>query len=285
MQTQAQAQIAAIYREWVTTVVPTHFPNFLDSQNNANMLYKYLQEAGEDYSLAALTNAATDLRHSLESKTSEMIAAAQAAKARAEEQRRQAQKNVEVVNFWLKNHAPLALLGASGEPFAGDIDRFIEFVNRNYNGVFSIEALNAAVAVLSPVLTWFSDEDRELRNVPPPPPRHLSEQARRDAGLLPVKPNGPQSHVDDQAALTPQEIARQTREAIFKKLGMPTEEQEWQNKAEALQIMGKKGVNWRETDELRKIKATDTRTGKVNWKETYRLRYIAAENAERHKNR
>ncbi len=279
---QTSAQIAAIYREWVARVVPTHFPVFLDSQNNANALFKYLTEAGKEYSLDALTQAAVALRHSLESKTSEMIAAEQAAKAQAQQQ---TQQNEQVVNLWLKRHAPLGLLASNGEPFAGDIDRFIEFVNRNYNGVFSVEALNAAVVMLEPVLTWFSNE-RELRNVPPPPPRNLSRQAKIDAGMIPVNPDGPQSHLKDAPLVSIEETARQAREHFRKMTGQATEEQEWQNKAEALQVSGRQGkTDWPKTDSLRQVFARNTQTGQIDWKRTFEERYRMAEIVERAKNR
>ena len=285
---QTQEQVNTIYRTWIDTVRPTWFPTFLDSANNARMMHEWLRANNLDYALNTLTAAATALKHQYELRTTEIIAAEQAAKAKAEEQQRLTQKNVEVVNFWLKNHAPLGLLGASGEPFAGDIDRFVEFVNRNYDGVFSIEALNAAVTVLTPVLTFYdrSPEAIQLRNVPPPPPRALSVQARRDAGLLPVNPNGSQSHTKDSAPMTPQEIAQQTKAGIMKKLGMPSEEEAWRIKAEALQIMGRRGVNWRETDDLRKSFIWKPgQKGRVpDWKATFELRSQLADAAEK-KNR
>jgi hypothetical protein len=134
-------------------------------------------------------------------------------------------------------------------------------------------------------LDWFdrSAEAMQLRNQPAPPPRKLSEQAQIDAGIKPVRLKG---HEADKPMVSMQEAAQKARELFEKQHGLPSEEQLYKNKAEALSVTNRQGkFDHAKTSELRQIFARNNANGSVNWKVIFALRNKAADKIEKEKNR
>ena len=134
--------------------------------------------------------------------------------------------------------------------------------------------LNEAVLTLGPSLDWFdrSPDAMQLRNQPPPPPKLMTEKIMIEAGLK-QDPSTIQTHKDDKPLVSMQEVAHMAKEDTRKKLGLPSEEEEWQAKAELISVTTKSGkFDHTKTADIRKSFAKDKTTGEINWKETYALR-------------
>jgi hypothetical protein len=133
---------------------------------------------------------------------------------------------------------------------------------------------------LGPALDWFdrSPEAMQLRNQPAPPPRMMSEKMQIQAGLK-KDPDSVHTHKDDKPMISMQETAHMAKEATRKKLGLPSEEEEWKTKAESISVTTKSGkFDHRRTQELRQSFAhTDATKTKIDWKQTHLLRQKLAD--------
>jgi len=121
---------------------------------------------------------------------------------------------------------------------------------------------------LSAVLTWFDKKPESVmfRNQQP---RKMSDQALREAGML---PNKVVSHTDDSKPRSQRELMAQIAKNILQTV--PEElRNPWKTRAEALVVQNRQGrIDQYLTQELRKILATNTQTGEVDWQRTHNLR-------------
>jgi len=286
MVTQKQEEKVYLVKYWLENVMPYQFPGFVDNNSNSAKIHEHIRRVfGGVYSLQNISATVGSLSSNLLGlgvASPEQDAARKKAeddKRKAEEARKDAEAQAQVVQTWLTRYCPEGLKGPNGEPFPGDQDRIVAFVLKNYGGKCSIEALNNAVEVLGPVLTWFSSDpaDREIRNRPAPPPRKLSEKAQREAGMLPERLKG---HADDGKFVDPNEKLR----TIVKKLTCDISDPNLVA-ADQISVVNRYGrVDHGFTAELRKIFAHN-RDGSVNGKETLRLRKAAADQYELRRNR
>ena len=118
------------------------------------------------------------------------------------------------------------------------------FFRRNYSGldIVTPAILSEAVTVLGPALDWFdrSPEAMQLRNQPAPPPRKMSEQMKIQAGLT-KDPDSVHTHKDDKPLISMQETAHMAKEAFRKEHNLPSDEEQWKVKAEAISVTTKSG--------------------------------------------
>ena len=182
---------------------------------------------------------------------------------------------------WLADICPTGLKTARGTLSRTDVEKIGEFIDRNYGGIWSVDALNDAVEKLATVLTWFdhSQEARAHRGQPVKQ-RHLSDQALRDAGM---KPNRLPSHTEDTKPISQRELLQKIAKNILRT--MPEEIRNYnpfKAKAQAMVIQGRSGrIDAYQTQELLKIFAsrepgavniTSPDDPRIDWPETVRLR-------------
>jgi hypothetical protein len=283
---QTPEEISRICTQWIREVVPVNFPGYQDSRHNGDLLHAYVQANGRVYSLAILTEAAEHYKsnlHGLGVVNSAEYSAAQekaaAEKAEAEHLQEVAAERDRILQVWLRDHCPVGLKASNGEPYAGDVDRILEFLRRNYDGQITIESLNDAVLTLENVLTWFSrrPEDRQVRGLRPKP-RVLSVQAQIDAGMK-IAPTE-RSHTKDTKIKNPIEALRPITKKALCDMQDPDK-----TRAEQIMVTTTSGkIDHGFTASLRKTFANN-QDGSVNWKETLRIRTVAANEYEKRRNR
>jgi hypothetical protein len=286
MATQTDQERTSIIQYWMDYIKPREYPGLEDSESNGRKIADYIERNhGSVYSVQSISAAAKALQSNLIGlgvASLEQDAARKKAEAdlkKAEEARIEADRQTQVVQTWLTRHCPEGLKGPNGEPFPGDQDRIVAFVLKNYGGKCSIEALNHAVEVLSPVLTWFGD-DRQIRNKPAPPPRKFSQQARIDGGL--ELPEDLRSHTKDSALKNPADLMRKI---IKKEIAAAGVEDPDKIASEGILVTTKTGrYDHAFNQGLKEIIASNA-DGTTNWKETRRLRTAAADEYERRRNR
>lgn len=194
---------------------------------------------------------------------------------------------------WLADICPTGLKTARGSLTRTDVEKIGEFIDRNYHGIWSVDALNDAVEKLSNVLTWFDDspEARALRGQPVKQ-RVLSDQALRDAGM---KPNRLPSHTQDTQPISQRELLQKIATNILKTLPEDVRNYNpFKAKAQAMVVQGRSGrIDRYQTDELLKIFASrdpqavnisDPEDPRIDWPETCRLRERFQDAIDRRRN-
>jgi len=281
-------QVKQICEHWLKYFAPKDYTDDIWNRDLMMTFIKYKcggEVTTENLNAACKANHA-DLHGLGVAHTPSQIAAKakeEAERKKAEEVERNYAEQTQVVQTWLSRHCPEGLKGPNGEPFPGDQDRLVAFVLKNHGGKFSIDALNNAVEVLSPVLTWFSSDpaDREIRNKPVTP-RKLSRQAMIDAGLLPLEPERPSHAKTDGNLKSPEDLIRfMAKEELLRK-GVTSSP--IMAEADAIVVQNRRGrVDAGKTAEVRKI-IVYSRPGVIDEIRTLQARNKAAEKYERDKN-
>jgi hypothetical protein len=275
--------IVSNYRSWCAKLAPA---GFRDTEKNAALIGEFIEtnKSGQ-YTHANFTAACNDfyLRNRLdfltqletEQQKAERLAAAQKEKDEATQ--------LAAIQFWLVNHCPLGLLTKStGEPYASDIDKIIEFVRTNYNMRFTVESLNAAVTVLGPTLVWMvppDSPDRQIRNMPEKleKKRQISERMAIEAGFKHAVQENP--HARDGQFVDPNVKMRKMIQKIIGKTNDPD-----MQKADAISVNRNGKRDHSATASIRQIIITNA-DGSPNGKATLAARTAAAENHERQRSR
>jgi hypothetical protein len=296
-------QIVAETRQleaWLKHVQPEQYPGYVNDgpageQNSDLVLEHILANAPGGFVTIKSLNAACDalyLRlhglgvHHAEGRAAKIKAAAD--KVEAERIQKITESNQVVIQAWLKNECPLGLV-VNGDLYAATQDMLVAFIRRNYysKGVEHLTPamLTAAVQTLGDALTWFdrSPDSMQLRNQPPPPPRTMSDRAKREAGMIPQER---QKRADEIPMKTMQEVAAVALAAAQKRMGI-NPEQEWKNKAEAVWVGNRQGKkdHGRSQDLQKTFVWKDAAKTIPDWEQTYILRDKLATVIERDKNR
>jgi len=106
--------------------------------------------------------------------------------------------------------------------------------------------------------------------------RYEEEQQRLIAQQY--KTTGRINHAHPTAENSPETIDNKLKQTAHQQ-----DEYRARIEAEAMTIFGNRGIDWKATDNLRKVFATDKRTGEISWQETWALRKIAQTNYEKQK--
>jgi hypothetical protein len=273
-------QICAGYLQWLEKIAPKDIVN---DNHNALLIGNWVEEnRGGEYNFANFTSAIADfhVNNRLHKLTVLETEAQKAERLAAEKKAKDNAAQIATVQSWVNNHCPKGLLTSTGEPYAGDIDRIIEFVRTNYNLRFSIEALNAAVMVLGPVLTWMVPEgssDRQIRNLPEKK-RQISERMALEAGLK--KPIIDNPHKNDGVFNDPNQ---KMKEFIRKSLGKADPDLTAADQISVTNRMGRTDHAF--TASLREMFVYHPDGKTVNGKATLALRKQKADEYERQRNR
>jgi hypothetical protein len=285
---EKKAARITVMKFWLQTVKPTRYPTLADTHGNGLKVAQYISDVlGDEWTPENISKSVEALKNNLEGlgvvnkeKSAEEI--------QSDEAERQAAHNSQVATAYLKHRAPLGLL-LNGDFYPASADKIVAFLRRNYpNQPITDEMLTTAVETLGFTsgapggsLDWFdkSPEATAFRNVPPPPPRKLSREARIAAGLEIAR--DPRNHATDGKFRNPVEELR----AITKKIVGGAENDPFKTKCEGLTVVNRHG----RTDhgfvaELNQIFAHNPDKS-VNWAETYRLRYAACDQYEKTRNR
>jgi hypothetical protein len=289
MQNQTVEERQKVCDYWLQYIVPKEFPGYVNDKHNTNILIDYIRYSCDGYfSVLNLSRGARLNDSNLHGRGVADTPAQKLAKEKEAAQKKQDEEdakagaaNDKVIADWIRDECPTGLIVNNtygcGDPLYGSSqDKIAAFFHRNYPGqtVVTAAILSEAVLTLGQSLDWFdrSPEAMQLRGQPAPPPKKMTEKMMIEAGLK-QDPSTIQTHSDDKPVVPFSEVARQAKEVVRKKLGMPSEEDEWQVKAEQISVTTKSGkFDHTKTAEIRKCFATNKTTGKIDWKETYKLR-------------
>jgi hypothetical protein len=273
-------QIVAGYIQWLEKLAPK---DILNDNHNAVLIGNWVEEnRGGEYSFANFNSAIADphIDNRLHRLTVLETAAQKAERLAAEQKVKDDAAQLALVQAWLVQNCPKGLITSSGEPYAGDIDKIIEFVRTNYNLRFSVEALNASVMVLGPTLTWMcppDSPDRLIRNMPEKK-RQISERMAIEAGLK--KPMLANPHANDGKFVDPNE---KMKAFIKKSLGKTDPDLEAADRISCTNRFGR--IDHAFTQSLREMFVYHPDGKTVNGKATLLLRRQKAEEYEKNRNR
>jgi len=299
------AQAIRAARTWIEKVAPVQFPGYIDNDSNKTVLLGYIYDEGGLVTVDNLTAAATACAHKLEGlQNGEYIQRkADLAKAEAEKAKAAAEKviedkknlvraeNTRVVNLWIKDCAPRSLL-VGNEVYPPTADAMVALIHQNYpkvrdaEQVITVEQLQAVVDTLWGSLPKFSTkpEDNVYRNQPVKV-RELSQRQKVEAGLEQDPASRRNDHKDDGKMISMQETARRAKEVHDKRNGIPSEEDQYKVKLEAISVAGRTGkLDHGTTAALRAVRVLN-RDGSVNWKTSFEAADHRANQYEKEKNR
>jgi hypothetical protein len=191
------------------------------------------------------------------------------------------QEKTQISQQWLRDHCPEGIRTADGGLLQADVDKIQAYIDKAYDGVVSVQSLNAAVLQLGTQLTWLDSSPEAVRLRGMDKPRVLTEEMQYEAGLK-RRPDARVNHAETEA-ITNEDIQKNIKRMakdIIEKLGI---QNPFQAMAEALTMEDRQGrIDHQLTGELHQVFAH--RNGKVDWEKTYELRQIACDNHRARKN-
>jgi hypothetical protein len=300
-QQKTQSQISAEQRNaeaWLEHVMPQNYSGYVNNDHNWEIVSAYIRNDLDGWvTISNLSKACDACYLQLDGlgihHHASVVAKAKAAKDKIIQDRRAAiaAETNRVVSEWTINTCPRALI-VNGYLYPANAEAIIAYLRaqdaRIGSGDISVtpEQLNQAVETLwDGGLAKFSSKPEDLlfRNQPIVE-RKMNRQARIDAGMQ-ADTNARRSH-DDDGKFNSLDV-KKMKKIVEDRMGLPSEEKHWQNKAEIVSVNNRLGkFDHAKTAEIRKsfIYADAAKTI-VDWKKTYELRNSLATQIEKEKNR